>query len=241
MGFTLRSAARSHRGLIRGNNEDSMFAGARLLALADGMGGHTGGEVASAMMIAALAPLDDAPIADPRTALAAALAAGNAAIAEKVSTAPDLAGMGTTLTALLFSGNRFGLAHVGDSRAYLLRDGTLSRLTRDDTFVQSLVDAGYITAERATTHPRRSLIMQALTGAEVAPTLTVRDTSFGDRYLLCSDGLSDVVDDDTLAATLSEHGIDACADRLIELALAAGGPDNITVVVAELIAATPPQ
>ncbi|QBJ96550.1 serine/threonine-protein phosphatase [Rhodococcus sp. ABRD24] len=236
MTLVLRYAARSDRGLVRANNEDSVYAGARLLALADGMGGHAAGEVASQLMIAALAPLDDdEPGEDLLGKLDAATHAGNATIADHVEEDPELDGMGTTLTAILFAGSKLGLVHIGDSRAYLLRDDQLTQITRDDTFVQSLVDEGRITAEQAHTHPQRSLIMRALTGNEIEPTLTVREARAGDRYLLCSDGLSDVVSDETLANTMREGTQDECADRLVELALRSGGPDNVTVVVADVI------
>lgn len=236
MTLVLRYAARSDRGLVRTNNEDSVYAGARLLALADGMGGHAAGEVASQLMIAALAHLDDdEPGEDLLGKLEAATREGNASIADQVEEEPELDGMGTTLTAILFAGKRIGLVHIGDSRAYLLREGSLTQITRDDTFVQSLVDEGRITAEQAHSHPQRSLIMRALTGNEIEPTLTVREVRAGDRYLLCSDGLSDVVSDETIENTMSEGDTGACADRLIELALRSGGPDNVTVVVADVI------
>ncbi|MEU7630018.1 PP2C family serine/threonine-protein phosphatase [Nocardia sp. NPDC049220] len=236
MTLVLRYAARSDRGLVRGNNEDSVYAGARLLALADGMGGHAAGEVASQLMIAALAHLDDdEPGDDLLGKLDAATREGNAAIADQVEEEPELDGMGTTLTAILFAGRKLGLVHIGDSRAYLLRGGELAQITRDDTFVQSLVDEGRITPEQAHTHPQRSLIMRALTGNEIEPTLIMREARAGDRYLLCSDGLSDVVSDETIANTMREGNTDECADRLIELALRSGGPDNVTVVVADVI------
>ncbi|ONM49099.1 PP2C family protein-serine/threonine phosphatase [Nocardia donostiensis] len=236
MTLVLRYAARSDRGLVRANNEDSVYAGARLLALADGMGGHAAGEVASQLMIAALAHLDDdEPGDDLLGKLDRATREGNAAIAEQVEEEPELDGMGTTLTAILFAGKKLGLVHIGDSRAYMLRDGELAQITRDDTFVQSLVDEGRITAEQAHTHPQRSLIMRALTGNEIDPTLVMREARAGDRYLLCSDGLSDVVSDETIANTMREGDTDECADRLIELALRSGGPDNVTVVVADVI------
>ncbi|RMI34127.1 PP2C family protein-serine/threonine phosphatase [Nocardia stercoris] len=236
MTLVLRYAARSDRGLVRANNEDSVYAGARLLALADGMGGHAAGEVASQLMIAALAHLDDdEPGDDLLGKLDRAVREGNASIADQVEEEPELDGMGTTLTAILFAGRKLGMAHIGDSRAYLLRNGELAQITRDDTFVQSLVDEGRITAEQAHTHPQRSLIMRALTGNEIDPTLIMREAVAGDRYLLCSDGLSDVVSDETIANTLREGTTDDAADRLIELALRSGGPDNVTVVVADVI------
>ncbi|WP_141564509.1 PP2C family protein-serine/threonine phosphatase, partial [Mycolicibacterium palauense] len=236
MSLVLRYAARSDRGLVRANNEDSVYAGARLLALADGMGGHAAGEIASQLVIAALAHLDDdEPGGDLLGKLDDAVHEGNAAIAAHVEAEPELEGMGTTLTAILFAGNRLGLVHIGDSRGYLLRDGELTQITKDDTFVQTLVDEGRITAEEAHSHPQRSLIMRALTGHEVEPTLTVREARAGDRYLLCSDGLSDPVSQDTILEALQIEDVTESADRLIELALRGGGPDNVTVVVADVV------
>lgn len=236
MTLVLRYAARSDRGLVRTNNEDSVYAGARLLALADGMGGHAAGEVASQLVIAALAHLDDdEPGGDLLAKLDAAVRAGNSAIAAQVEMEPDLEGMGTTLTAILFAGNRLGLVHIGDSRGYLLRDGELAQITKDDTFVQTLVDEGRITKEEAHSHPQRSLIMRALTGHEVEPTLTMREARAGDRYLLCSDGLSDPVSDETIHEALQIPDVAESAYRLIELALRGGGPDNVTVVVADVV------
>lgn len=236
MSLNLRYVARSDVGLVRGNNEDSVYAGARLLALADGMGGHAAGEVASQLAIAALAHLDDdEPGGDLLGKLDAAVREGNGAIAAHIESEPELEGMGTTLTALLFDGNRLGLVHIGDSRAYLLRDDELGQITKDDTFVQTLVDEGRISAEEAHSHPQRSLIMRALTGHEVEPTLAMREAHVGDRYLLCSDGLSDPVSDETIEEALRIPDVVASADRLIELALRGGGPDNVTVVVADVV------
>ena len=236
MTLVLRYAARSDRGLVRANNEDSVYAGARLLALADGMGGHAAGEVASQLVIAALAHLDDdEPGGDLLSKLDGAVREGNSAIAAHVEADPELEGMGTTLTAILFDGNRLGLVHIGDSRGYMLRDGELAQITKDDTFVQTLVDEGRITAEEAHSHPQRSLIMRALTGHEVEPTLIMREARAGDRYLLCSDGLSDPVSHDTILDALQISDVAESADRLIELALRGGGPDNVTVVVADVI------
>lgn len=236
MTLALRYAARSDRGLVRANNEDSVYAGARLLALADGMGGHAAGEVASQLMVAALAHLDDdEPGGDLLGKLEHAVHEGNSAIADQVELNPDLDGMGTTLTAILFAGDRLGMVHIGDSRGYLLRDGELAQITKDDTFVQTLVDEGRITAEEAHSHPQRSLIMRALTGHEVEPTLIMREAREGDRYLLCSDGLSDPVSHETILEALKIPDVAASADRLIELALRGGGPDNVTVVVADVV------
>jgi PPM family protein phosphatase len=236
MTLVLRYAARSDRGLVRSNNQDSVYAGPRLLSLADGMGGHAAGEVASKVVIAALAPLDDdEPGEDLLAQLREATQAGNGAIAELVASDPELDGMGTTLTAILFAGNRIGLVHIGDSRAYLLRNGQFAQITHDDTFVQSLIDEGRITEDEAATHPQRSLLLKALTGHEVEPNLMIREARAGDRYLLCSDGLSGVVTHETLAETITIPDAQACADRMIELALKGGGPDNVTVIVADVV------
>ncbi|OLF18321.1 PP2C family protein-serine/threonine phosphatase [Actinophytocola xanthii] len=236
MTLVLRYAARSDRGLVRSNNQDSVYAGPRLLSLADGMGGHAAGEVASKVVIAALAPLDDdEPGEDLLGQLREATQAGNGAIAELVASDPELDGMGTTLTAILFAGNRIGLVHIGDSRAYLLRNGQFAQITHDDTFVQSLIDEGRITEDEAATHPQRSLLLKALTGHEVEPNLMIREARAGDRYLLCSDGLSGVVTHETLADTIKIPDAQACADRMIELALKGGGPDNVTVIVADVV------
>jgi serine/threonine protein phosphatase PrpC len=236
MTLVLRYAARSDRGLVRSNNQDSVYAGPRLLALADGMGGHAAGEVASKVVIASLAHLDDdEPGDDLVTQLREAVNQGNQAISELVAGDPELDGMGTTLTAVLFSGSRLGLVHVGDSRAYLLRNGQFSQITRDDSFVNELLEQGRITEEEAATHPQRSLLLKALTGHEVEPSVTVREARAGDRYLLCSDGLSGMVSDETLAEALRIPDPQECADRMIELALKGGGTDNVTVIVADVV------
>lgn len=236
MSFALDFFARSDLGLVRDNNEDSAFAGPRLLALADGMGGHAAGEVASQLMIGALSPLDeDEPGSDLTGALAQAMHAGNDSIAASVEEDSRREGMGCTLTALLFDGRRVGLLHVGDSRAYLLRDGELSQITRDDTFVQSMVDEGRLSPDEAHSHPQRSLILKALTGQEVEPTTAVREVRKGDRYLLCSDGLSDPVSESTIRETLGSGTPETVVDKLISLALRSGGPDNVSVVVAEVV------
>src|SRR6476620_5861736 len=233
MTLVLRYSARSDRGLVRQNNQDAVYAGPRLLALADGMGGHAAGEVASSLVISALAPLDED---DLLAELREATVEGNAAITRHVADSPDLEGMGTTLTAILFAGTRLGLVHIGDSRAYQLREGALSQITKDDTFVQSLIDEGRITEEEAHTHPQRSLLLRAITGQDIEPSLTMLEARPADRYLLCSDGLSGVVSDETLAETLTSYRDPReCADRMIELALRGGGPDNITCIVADVV------
>ena len=238
MTLALRFAARSHTGLLRTLNEDSVYAGPRLLAVADGMGGHAAGEVASAVAIAALAPLDeDAPGTDLMSALREAAEAANGHLSEMVAADDDLQGMGTTLVAVLFAGSRLGLLHVGDSRAYLLRDGELSQITHDHTLVQTLVDEGRISQEEAASHPQRSMITRALDGrVGIDLDLSVREVRDGDRYLLCSDGLTGPVGSlDTLREALSTPDPQEAVDLLVQLALKGGGPDNVTVIVADAV------
>ncbi|MFC0527031.1 PP2C family protein-serine/threonine phosphatase [Phytohabitans kaempferiae] len=236
MTLKLRYAAVSDTGLIRSANQDSVHAGPRLLAVADGMGGMAAGDLASRIVIESVAPLDrEIPDDGLIDALREALATANGRIRAAVAEDPSRDGMGTTLTALLFTGTALALGHVGDSRAYLLRDGQLQQMTRDDTFVQMLVDEGVITPEQASHHPRRAVVTQALQGGDATPAYTFMRPTAGDRWMLCSDGLSNVVSAETLAETLSGYPDPGdCARRLVDLALRAGGPDNITVVVADV-------
>ncbi|MFH8616503.1 PP2C family protein-serine/threonine phosphatase [Streptomyces sp. NPDC017979] len=238
MSLSLRFAAGSHKGMIREGNEDSGYAGPRLLAIADGMGGQAAGEVASSEVISALVTLDDdVPGSDILTSLGTAVQRANEQLRLMVEEDPQLEGMGTTLTALLWTGQRLGLVHVGDSRAYLLRDGVLTQITQDHTWVQRLVDEGRITEEEATTHPQRSLLMRALgSGDHVEPDLSIREVRAGDRYLVCSDGLSGVVSHQTMEETLASYqGPQDTVQNLIQLALRGGGPDNITCIVADVL------
>jgi len=239
MRLALRYAVRSDVGLLREGNEDSAYAGPHLLAIADGMGGHAAGEVASAVAIAALVGLDsEVPLDRPLDALANAVATAASTMQEISAQNPDTAGMGTTLTALLWDGASVAICHIGDSRAYLLRDGELHQITHDHTLVQSMVDDGRLSPAQAANHPSRSLVMRALqSGTDSEPDLSVLEARAGDRYLLCSDGLSDVVtSDDTLRETLT--GItdrNQAVEQLINLALRGGGPDNITCIVADVV------
>jgi PPM family protein phosphatase len=240
MTLVLRYAVRSDVGLLREGNEDSAYAGPRLLAVADGMGGHAAGEVASSLTIASMAELD----AEQRhggsemvKALELAVAAANARLKERIIANPAIEGMGTTLTALLWSDGHAAVCHIGDSRGYLLRQGELYQITKDHTLVQSLVDEGRISADDVSTHPQRSLLLRALDGRSAdEPDLSVHNAAPGDRYLLCSDGLSGVVSGQTLRDTLDAVADpDAAACKLIELAIARGGPDNITCIVADVV------
>ena len=239
MKLALDFVAASDRGLVRANNEDSAYAGPHLLVLADGMGGHAAGEVASQLMVEHLEHLDrDPEDADMLALLGAAAEDGNAAIEASVAEHPEQAGMGTTLTATMFNGHELGLIHVGDSRGYLLRKGELRQLTVDDTFVQSLVDGGRLAPEDVSSHPQKSLILKAYTGRAVEPHLELVQVKPGDRVLLCSDGLSDPVTQQTIQLALGDGTPEMAANRLIELALRSGGPDNVTVVVAEVVEAS---
>src|SRR6266568_3123612 len=238
MTLALRYAIRSDVGLLREGNEDSAYAGPRLLAVADGMGGHAAGEVASSLTIASMAKLDsEPPGGDMLAELSAAVAAANARLQEMIVANPAVEGMGTTLTALFWSDGHAAVCHIGDSRGYLLREGELYQITHDHTLVQSLVDEGRISADDVSTHPQRSLLLRALDGRSIAePDLSVHDGQAGDRYLLCSDGLSGVVSDETLRETLATiEDPDAVTRQLIELALHGGGPDDITCIVADVV------
>ncbi|HEY0938268.1 MAG TPA: PP2C family serine/threonine-protein phosphatase, partial [Trebonia sp.] len=238
MTLALRYSVRSDVGLLREGNEDSAYAGPHLLAVADGMGGHAAGEVASAATITTIAPLDvEDPGPDLVGALDDAVARANLRLQELIISDPAIEGMGTTLTALLWSDGYAALCHIGDSRAYLLRDGQFHQITHDHTLVQSLVDEGKITEDDVATHPHRSLLLRALDGRTIAePDLVPLETYPGDRYLLCSDGLSGVVTELTLHQTLSSvPEPDKAALRLVDLAIKGGGPDNITCIVADVI------
>lgn len=241
MTLALRYAVRSDVGLLREGNEDSAYAGPHLLAIADGMGGHAAGEVASAVTISALLGLDDdVPGLDMLGALADAVAKANARLHDMSAADPSVEGMGTTLTAMLWSLPRVALCHIGDSRAYMLRDGEFHQITRDHTLVQSLLDEGRISADEAANHPQRSLILRALDSrTDAEPDLSLREALAGDRYLLCSDGLSDVVTEETLHRTLLAVGDpDEAVIQLVDLANRAGGPDNITCIVADVVDST---
>ena len=239
MAIVTVSAAVSHVGKIRSNNQDSGFAGETLFAVADGMGGHAGGDVASALALKRLAEIDGqySSAVDAEFALQEAIVAANAVLTETVYEHPELTGMGTTLSALVRVGQSVALAHIGDSRVYRLRDDVLTQITIDHTFVQRLVDSGRITPEEAKTHPRRSVLMRVLGDVDAAPEvdLQVMDTRPGDRWMLCSDGLSGVVEQEDIEKILKNHiqPRDA-ANALIKESLDHGAPDNVTVVVVDV-------
>ena len=236
---------RSDIGRVRSGNEDALLIGGNVFAVADGMGGHRGGEVASAAALDPLRALDGRafPSSDAAMlALTEAVAAANATVSQRSYDDSELAGMGTTLTGVLVEGRDALLVHVGDSRAYLLRDGKFLQLTEDHTLVQALIDQGRITRDDVATHPHRSVITRAIGVADDveidSQRLTLHD---GDRLVLCSDGLSGVVDDATIADVLRQHGPEEAPERLVELANAAGGPDNITVLVIAVDGGTDPD
>ena len=243
---TVRSAAGSDIGRRRAVNQDSAYTSSRLLAVADGMGGHAHGEIASTIAIEAIAEADaglddaDLPAVDLLDTLRVAMDTAARRLTDRADSDPSLRGTGTTLVALLVEATRVGVAHVGDSRAYLLRDGELHQLTHDHTLVQSLVDEGRITADEAVDHPRRSVLVRTLQeGSPAEPDLFTIDATVGDRFLICSDGVTVVLADDEIQDVLGGVPEPADAvDRLIELANDGGGPDNITCVVADLVDGT---
>lgn len=255
------SAIGSHVGMVRTNNQDSGYAGNRLFLVADGMGGHAGGDVASALTTRAIAKLDEFPngfvedlptstdtlplpstssiATDPEVVaqhLADALLKANRMLRATVGERPELAGLGTTFCGFMTVGNQLSVAHIGDSRLYLLREGKMRQMTKDHTFVQRLVDSGRITEEEAKTHPRRSVLMRVLGDVDSSPDIDteVLDTREGDLWLLCSDGLCGYVEDDDIEKILlRRHSLQGAVDALIDKALSFGAPDNVTVVLVE--------
>ena len=239
MALTFHFAARSDVGLVRKDNQDSGYAGPHLLVVADGMGGHAGGDIASSTVIAELVEIDHDSLtaAEASTQLGRAITRANDEIARTFADNSELEGMGTTVTAIMRARNKLILAHIGDSRAYLLREGRIAQITKDHSFVQTLIDEGRITEEEASTHPQRSVVTRVLTGSDGdEPDLGAREARLGDRYLLCSDGLSGFVALETIGEILSGGTSPGkVADDLVSLALRAGAPDNVTVVVADVV------
>lgn len=235
MPLIFRYAARSDVGLVRSGNEDSGYASDGLLIVADGMGGHAAGELASATVVAILAGLPIAEGDEVLTQLADAVDDAQLEIRQVVAEEPHFRGMGTTVTAVCWQDDRASIAHVGDSRAYMLRGGELLRLTKDHTYVQTLVDAGQITEEQAARHRRRNLLIRAIDGVNtVEPDLSIREVHPGDRLLLCTDGLSGVVPEERIRQILSDYDPTGAVTALVEAALERGAPDNVTCVVAEV-------
>ena len=234
-----KSAAVSHVGKIRANNQDSGYAGEYLFVVADGMGGHAGGDVASAIAVKRIIETDRQFVSgsDAEFALHTALTAANAQLAETVFDHSELTGMGTTVSGMILVNGQVVIAHIGDSRIYLLREGELTQGTADHTFVQRLVDSGRITEEEAAVHPRRSVLMRVLGDVDATPEIdtSIMATQPGDRWLLCSDGLSSYVSHDKIFTAMSTiDDAEAAAERLVKDALDQGAPDNVTVVLVDI-------
>ena len=230
--------AGSDRGPVRERNEDAAYADARVLALADGVGGHPGGDLASAAMVRSFAQIDFTLEGwDGTDHLRAAAFRGEDAIAEQVALRPELDGMATTLTAVLLQrDHRVVLLHAGDSRGYLFRDRRLYQLSKDDTFVQSLVDAGALSPDDARFHPQRNIVLRALSGRGTRFSLASWTVRPGDLLLLCSDALSDEVIEEVMS---SSSDTEECAERLIGQALSGGARDNVTCIVAHVVEGPP--
>lgn len=243
MTVAYESAIGSHVGMVRSNNQDSGFAGDHLYLVADGMGGHAGGDVASAIAAKEMAEFDVAPLGSPEATtntLRTAVLETNAKLRATVLDRPELAGMGTTFTGFVTVADQLALVHIGDSRLYLLRDGVLEQITKDHTFVQRLVDSGKITEEEAKTHPRRSVLMRVLGDVDSSPQVDtqVLDTRPGDVWLLCSDGLCGYVEDPDIEKIMKRRSsLQGAIDGLIDKALSHGAPDNVTAVLVETVAA----
>jgi protein phosphatase len=227
----------SHAGLVRQGNEDSGFLSPSCVLVADGVGGAAAGEVASATaayVVSALS-LND-PHGDPVSLLRAAVELAQEQVSDGVRDDPTRTGMATTLTALATDGVRFGLAHLGDSRGYAFREGRLTRLTRDDTYVQRLVEEGTILEDEVPTHPWRNVVLRSVNGSAAQPSdVTTVELAAGDRVLLASDGLTDLVRESQIAELLERHDDDAATGALLDAALAAGGSDNITCLLATVV------
>lgn len=239
MAATGKSAAVSHVGKIRSNNQDSGYAGRHLFLVADGMGGHAGGDVASSIALKRIVEADTlySSVQDAEFALESALLSANTLLAETVFDHAELTGMGTTVSAMARVGDQMVIAHIGDSRIYLYRGGVLEQVTADHTFVQRLVDSGRITPEEAAVHPRRHVLMRVLGDIDSSPEIDtlVLHTQPGDRWLLCSDGLSSYLGDDKIAAVLGTFtGIKDACNRLVRETLDQGAPDNVTIVLVDV-------
>lgn len=238
----MRFAARSDVGRIRSKNDDSAYAGRHLAVVADGMGGHAGGDVASAATVLDMIHLDrDDYDGDAGTILADEIQTANSLLSELVHINPKLAGMGTTVTALLLAEGKLHFAHIGDSRAYRLRDGEFEQVSVDHTFVQRLIDEGRLKPEEAETHPHKNVLMRVLGDVDASPELDLDtlDVKPGDRWLLCSDGLNYVAGHAVERTVKETKDLRECVETLVDLTLEAGSPDNVTVVMVEIVEETP--
>ncbi len=237
----MRYAARSDVGRVRSKNDDSAYAGQHLAVVADGMGGHAGGDVASASTVLDMIHLDHDSYPDgAETVLADEIQTANSLLSELVHVDPKLAGMGTTVTALLLEGRRLHFAHIGDSRAYRLRNGKFEQISVDHTFVQRLIDEGRLRPEEAETHPHKNVLMRVLGDVDASPELDLDelDVEPGERWLLCSDGLNYVQGAVVEQVVRETKDLAECAELLVELTLANGAPDNVTVVLLEIVEET---
>jgi serine/threonine protein phosphatase PrpC len=240
-GLHLQYAALSDVGRVRKDNQDSGYAGPWLLTVCDGVGGAARGDIASSTAVQQLRRLDEKPGTDPVALVAGALHRAHDRLGELVEADPSLNGTSTTATVALFDGTHLAIGHVGDTRAYLLRDGELSQLTKDHTFVQSLIDEGRITEEESRVHPHRNLILKALDGVhEAEPDLFTVEVAAGDRVLLCSDGACGVLDDARIADILGTGTPDFAVVELVRASLEAGSTDNVTCVAADIAATGQP-
>lgn len=238
----MRFAARSDVGRIRSKNDDSAYAGRHLAVVADGMGGHAGGDVASAATVLDMIHLDSPDHGDEAgTILADEIQTANSLLSELVHINPKLAGMGTTVTALLLADGKLHFAHIGDSRAYRLRDGEFKQVSVDHTFVQRLIDEGRLRPEEAETHPHKNVLMRVLGDVDASPELDLDtlEARPGDRWLLCSDGLNYVAAHAVERTVRETHNLHECAETLVQLTLEAGSPDNVTVVMVDIVEETP--
>ncbi|MEN9342990.1 MAG: hypothetical protein RIR24_577 [Actinomycetota bacterium] len=241
MSVKTRSFAASNVGRIRKTNQDSGYAGYNFFFVADGMGGHAGGDIASAMIAQGVAHADrDYEDTDQAAnSVIDALLEANQKLASTVAEHPELKGMGTTFSGVVFTGDLVTVAHIGDSRVYMVSDGNVRQVTSDHTFVQRLVDTGRITAEEALTHPRRSVLMRVLGDVEIAPEIDTETfkSAPGDRWMLCSDGLCGVVPENIINGILLNKSVDAeeATELLIYEAIEHGAPDNVTVVVVDVL------
>lgn len=231
-----RCAASSHPGLLRSNNEDAGYAGAYLLLVADGVGGAAAGEIASASTAYVTSTVSMISDDDPVAVLAQAVQFAHEHLRDGVRADPLRDGMSTTLTAVLGNGERFALVHIGDSRGYLWRDGALRRITKDHTLLQMMLDSGQLRSEDAESFPYPSVIARSITHSDPPePDLSLLALEPGDRLLLASDGLTDLVCDELICSVISSHDLESGVKHLIDLALAAGGRDNITCVLGEVV------
>ena len=232
------ASARTNVGLVRAGNEDSAIISQNLIAVADGMGGHAGGEIASALAIKGISRLQDVAnsSAEISEKFLKEVTQINSAIERAVIENPDLTGMGTTLTALITTEEKIALLHIGDTRCYRIRKNKITQLSTDHTLIQELLDQRAITENEIKTHPQRSLLTQALMGRDdLQPEIVVNDAKLGDRFLLCSDGLTGEISEGELLAALTIDDREVALETLMKSVLAAGAPDNVTIIVADLV------